>query len=915
MKTNKKTLVVYIASVIVVLLLGIGAYNYYRSLKQPISPVENAIPNDAFMFAEFANIKTLWDNNSTSNEIWKGLMQFGSIASSNQDLIYIDALIKNNSNLASILETNKSYVSFHLSSKNKVELLYLINVPVTFSISEINSIIKKNPSNKMTERKFDDVMIFEVKSNPSAIPFVYSIYKGVFMAGYSAVLVEQAIAQLNNTNSFNSDNDFVNLKTTAGKKVDANLYINYKNFHKFIATFTAPEYKKEIAAVAELVKWSELDVFVKNNMLSLNGYSTTGAGNESYMSIFKSQKPQVVKIPDYLPQRTVMFQDVCFENYATYYNRLKKYLKDNNKIAEFDAQLKQLNTTLNINIEDDFNTWMGNEFAVAIVNGEGSIAENTYVICQLNNATLADSCLSLLSKATKKHDKNSITAPGLLKTMLGKSCPDFKETYYEVADNFVLFACSKQAITNFKNSYSSGEILSKSKEYAAFSQNISETSNVYAYINFAYANAYVKNYIAKEYLDSYTLMSPFIKNFSAISFQISGGDKLFYTNINLKYTSSDFKIKEPTPTGVETPVEAAPAVAASTGGTFGLDASVVMRPYFVKSNTDEGKNIIVADASNKVYLMNKKGETLWKVAIDGKLMGEIYEVDFFKNNKTQYLFNTENSIYLIDAKGAKVGNYPIKLNSKATAGMCLIDYEKKRDYRMVLPCADRKLYYYNIKGEKASDWKLPMLKAVAETSPQHIIFNGKDNIIATDKNGATYYYDRKGNEKIKLKTTFVKNQDSKFYSDGKYLLTTDNTGKVYFISSDGKVDTKVIKKLSGNHCFVYEDYNRDDKKDFIFLTNNELSVCKKDGKVQFSYKFNKNVSNKILFFNTTSKGNIMGVLSADAKQIYLFNKDGLMSCSTAFKGDSYFSIDTFKDKKQLNLIVGFGSKIINYTIE
>ena len=99
------------------------------------------------------------------------------------------------------------------------------------------------------------------------------------------------------------------------------------------------------------------------------------------------------------------------------------------------------------------------------------------------------------------------------------------------------------------------------------------------------------------------------------------------------------------------------------------------------------------------------------------------------------------------------------------------------------------------------------------------------------------------------------------------------------------------------------------------MANNELNVCKKDGKVQFSYKFNKTVSNKILVFNDTKKGAIFGVLSADAKQIYLFNKNGYITASSGFKGDSYFVVDRFIDKKQLNVIVGFGNKVLNFNLD
>jgi hypothetical protein len=314
-----------------------------------------------------------------------------------------------------------------------------------------------------------------------------------------------------------------------------------------------------------------------------------------------------------------------------------------------------------------------------------------------------------------------------------------------------------------------------------------------------------------------------------------------------------------------------------------------------------------------MYLMNKDGIIQWKIPIDGKPISDVFEVDYLKNNKIYYLFNTENSIYLIDAKGNKAEGYPVKLSSKATSGLCLIDYEKKRDYRMAIAGNDRKIHYFNIKGETVRDFKSPTTKDRVETTPQHIIFGGKDNIIVTDKSGNILILDRKGSERIKLKTSFSANTASKCYYDGKYLITNDKNGKLQFISSNGTVDTKVFKTISGNPTFVYEDFNNDGNKDFIFLSSSELNVCKKDGKVIFNYKFKNTVNPVLRFYNNTQRGNLIAVVGKDMNQLYIFNKEGLMDESLTFKGECMPDIAPLFDKKQLNLLTGSGNKLLKYT--
>ncbi|MFZ4414683.1 MAG: hypothetical protein ACOYOV_16485, partial [Bacteroidales bacterium] len=161
--------------------------------------------------------------------------------------------------------------------------------------------------------------------------------------------------------------------------------------------------------------------------------------------------------------------------------------------------------------------------------------------------------------------------------------------------------------------------------------------------------------------------------------------------------------------------------------------------------------------------------------------------------------------------------------------------------------------------------------------------------------------------------TFSANTASKCYYDGKYLITTDKSGKLQYISANGNVDTKTFKTISGNPSFTYEDFNNDGTKDYIFLSSTELNVCKKDGKVIFSYKFKNTVIPELQFYANTQRGNLIVILGKDNKQLYVFNKAGLMDESLAFKSETLPDIAALMDKKQLNLVTGYGNKLLKYT--
>ena len=54
------------------------------------------------------------------------------------------------------------------------------------------------------------------------------------------------------------------------------------------------------------------------------------------------------------------------------------------------------------------------------------------------------------------------------------------------------------------------------------------------------------------------------------------------------------------------------------------------------------------DDSNTIYLISKSGEILWQRKIEGEIMGEAAQIDIFKNDKLQLLFNTKTEVHLID---------------------------------------------------------------------------------------------------------------------------------------------------------------------------------------------------------------------------------------------------------------------------
>jgi hypothetical protein len=320
-----------------------------------------------------------------------------------------------------------------------------------------------------------------------------------------------------------------------------------------------------------------------------------------------------------------------------------------------------------------------------------------------------------------------------------------------------------------------------------------------------------------------------------------------------------------------------------------------------------------------VYLLNNMGRILWKTNIKEPINSEVFQVDYFKNNKLQYLFSTQNYIHLIDRNGNYIERYPLKLPAPLTTGISVFDYENRRDYRIFAPCSDRKVYLFSIDGNTIKDWQFGKTDSYVFSPVQHFTIDDKDYLVFADSL-KTYILDRKGNVRVKVKGFFPKSHNNRFILDkmpkgGSRLVTTDSKGKVCFIYFDGKVETLPIGEFSENHYFDYCDVNGDGSKDFVFLDDKMLSVYKNAKTIIFSYKFNETINRKPVFYDFSGNEQKLGIVSSSENKIFLFNSNGSLYAGFPLKGRTMFSIGHLGKSGTFNLIVGGDDNFLyNYEV-
>jgi hypothetical protein len=257
--------------------------------------------------------------------------------------------------------------------------------------------------------------------------------------------------------------------------------------------------------------------------------------------------------------------------------------------------------------------------------------------------------------------------------------------------------------------------------------------------------------------------------------------------------------------------------------------------------------------------------------------------------------------------------------SGASNGLTVLDYDKNRDYRIIVAARDLKILNLDIKGNPVKGWNSPAIDSEVVDPVQHLVAAGKDYLIFSLSGGKVLMTDRKGNIRLKPGKPFLHSEHAAFYvapaqANG-IMYTTDIYGNVVYISSKGTTTKVSYGDYLPDHFFVSADFNMDKKVDFIFLDKNRVTVYDQQQKLISEVPFPEEVSHPPLVFTPIVNKTYLGFYSGQSGNIYLLSKDGQVQWVREIKSDRPFQIGFLDNKTTHHLIAGYKDEIFNYLFE
>ncbi len=604
---------------------------------------------------------------------------------------------------------------------------------------------------------------------------------------------------------------------------------------------------------SNFTNYTAFDTEITQDQIFLNGITKANDSTESLINVFKNTIPQDNELAKIAPSNCDGFLSFTFDAFEDFRNNLSVF---NNKSND-SIQLPLFDNIVEI----------------------GSIYEGNNKAIVLNSIDVSSTKDAMLSEQNRiesyrQTDIFSFSQPALFKTTFAPLIAFDDAKYYCIIDQFFVFANSMDVLQNIIANYQNETTLDTREYYKKVASKLSDASSILQVLS---PNALKK--VLRTNLGSSFDSSLGSYKSSVIQFVYDTD----YAHFNGILSKSKTKAVENSVAEVL---------------NIKLDANLLNNPQFVTNHRTKGKEIVVQDINNKLYLISNNGNVLWKKQIDGPILGRIEQIDIYKNGRLQLAFATRNRIYLITREGKDVTGYPLQFNDEITQPLSVFDYDKNKNYRFFVT-QGKNVLLYDAKGKTVRGFNFKKANEAINHQPQHIRIGSKDYIvIKTDK--SLNILSRRGESRVKAKTKINYSKEA-VYKYNNTFTTTSSDGKLVTIDQRGNTKTKSLQ-LSDNHGLTTSS------KTLVTQSENKLSIKGKTISLDFA-----NYSKPKLFYINNKI--YVSITDLQSHKVLLFDSQAKSIANFPVYGNSSIDLDNIDKDRSLEFVTkGENNSILVYEI-
>lgn len=227
-----------------------------------------------------------------------------------------------------------------------------------------------------------------------------------------------------------------------------------------------------------------------------------------------------------VPENTSDYLLFGLSDYQRFNTDLKKLLKKRKQLDKLTQQIQTIADENGINPERDIKGLWGDEFIIF------QLADNRekFAAIKIRNGSQLDFLLEPLSSPSVEGIRQ-VNYSDLFYFYFGDALHAFRRPYYFIADNMIFLANSSGALQQFNSRYTSEHFLYKTEQFMNFEQLMANQSNITLFIHNNNSKSAIRTLLKPGFAKAFTSLNYGFKYFYGLSYQWSGDDRHFFTNL------------------------------------------------------------------------------------------------------------------------------------------------------------------------------------------------------------------------------------------------------------------------------------------------------------------------------------------------------------------------------------------------
>ncbi|MDH5608285.1 MAG: hypothetical protein OEY56_02295 [Cyclobacteriaceae bacterium] len=876
--------------------LGAGYFTYDKWIRGSSLDLWDFVPENAAIVYENANLGTTLDF-VDSLQSWTTLMSVPELRSFERAIDQMDSILKDGNSSRAFFDQISILVSVHVTARKEFDYLFMAeisNLRQHTVLTRLQEAFSPDTYKKST-RKYMGFSISEISDGKQAFSFIF--YKNFFVGSYNSLLVEDVIRTVSEGEHASFADQQPELFTLAKLSQDqGNVYVNLQNLMALVGTFQLNE------ETPKLAKSAFLDLAVSDKFIELSGFSFTNP-QTGLFSVTSGLNGASFDLAEVISIQTGLLYHFSFSDREKWKNQLNEYNQRTD--PQFSIIRKRLLTELDFDVDYVFDL-LDQEVGLSMWGSESQ--ESNILYLEVVNSEEAIEFFgraaerhadahgdTLFVDTYKGHEIRKFPDPGLARAFLGSLAGDFEECYFSSYRNYLFFTNSLPQVKSVLDDIENENTWKKSLRKSRFLDRVNQEASLGIYVHTPAIWNDLSRALDPKWQDIARKNDYIFRSFENMAVQTSSVDDKYFTSI---------LIDQPDGTALQN-------ARTNPLGSIRLAAPLVTKPYLVKNHNDGQMEVMVQDSANNLYLISPEFDVLWSKELAGRIKSGIFQIDYYKNNKLQYLFITEHQVHILDRNGEYLPEFPKSIaRSNEFEFLGLIDYESNKNYRFAIVDIKGNVYLTDKDAKPLDGWAPLSVGSPLSMAPVHYRIGGTDAILLATTGGEIHSYSRKARDfpgfpyslNEPVSGAFHVKTGSNFQST--VLTAITSGGRVVSINLKGGLQNKVqlVKNTVDTQFRILNDIGG---KNFLLSRQSDqvVDIMDRTGNVFFSKNYLSTADSFLQYYHLTAANQYIVVGDKTRHSIYIYDLSGRLVTGRPVSGDNPVSMRYFGSRDEYQVYI------------